>query len=233
MSNIGSSWSGSLDPSRPMQSSDFIWTKKKSLSKSYCEKLIEKYEKHKEQQHEGLVGVGVVNKSIKDTSDISMGNNPKVWKKEDKKFCSLIFDEMHEYFRYLQDVHVSFVAPSGNHLDFYDTGYMIQKYEPGGFYEWNQDWTILGTGSRVYTFIWYLNTIKKSDGGWTEFIDGTKIQPKAGKLVMFPATWTYLHRAYPPKVPKYIVTGWIYAKSKDEKAIEDLRDVSQREIDNV
>ena len=97
MSNIGSSWSGSLDPSRPMQSSDFIWTKKKSLSKSYCEKLIEKYEKHKEQQHEGLVGVGVVNKSIKDTSDISMGNNPKVWKKEDKKFCSLIFDEMHEY----------------------------------------------------------------------------------------------------------------------------------------
>ena len=65
MSDIGSSWSGSLDPSRPMQSPDFIWTKKKSLSKSYCEKLIKKYEYHKEQQHEGLVGVGVVNKSIK------------------------------------------------------------------------------------------------------------------------------------------------------------------------
>ena len=66
--------------------------------------------------------------------------------------------------------------------------------------------------SRVYTYIWYLNTIKKKDGGYTQFIDGTKMQPKAGRLVMFPALWPYLHRAFPPKVRKYICTGWIYAK---------------------
>ena len=50
---------------------------------------------------------------------------------------------------------------------------------------------------------------------------------------MFPVTWPYLHRAYPPKVPKYIVTGWIYAKSKDEKTIEEVRAATQRDLNNV
>ena len=47
--------------------------------------------------------------------------------------------------------------------------------------------------------------------GVTEFIDGTIITPKAGKLLIFPATWCYLHRGLPPKVGrKYIATGWLY-----------------------
>ena len=91
---------------------------------------------------------------------------------------------------------------------------MIQKYEPGGFYDWHNDWTLHDGCSRVYTYIWYLNTIKKKDGGYTQFVDGTKVQPKVGRLVIFPALWTYLHRAFPPQVPKYICTGWVYAKSR-------------------
>ncbi len=212
-------------------SSDFIWIKDKSLSKSFCKKMIEKYEKSKD-KHEGLVGNGRIDKSLKQTRDLSISNFKDKWQKEDEHLFQALRKGLNEYCAMCSERHYNLTL-SEDVLQLLDTGYMIQKYEPGGFYEWHQDWTILGTGSRVYTFIWYLNTIKKSDGGWTEFIDGTKIQPKAGKLVMFPATWTYLHRAYPPKVPKYIVTGWIYAKSKDEKAIEELRDVSQRELDNV
>ena len=54
----------------------------------------------------------------------------------------------------------------------------------------------------------YLNDVK--DGGYTEFIDGTKIQPKTGRILIFPATWTYIHRGYPPETEtKYICTGWL------------------------
>jgi hypothetical protein len=66
-------------------------------------------------------------------------------------------------------------------------------------------------GSRALTFIWYLNDV--TDDGYTEFIDGTRIQPETGKLLIFPATWTYLHRGVSPKTEtKYICTGWIYSK---------------------
>ena len=210
-------------------SSDFIWIKDKSLSKSFCKKMIEKYEKSKD-KHEGLVGIGRVDKSLKQTRDLSISNFKDKWQKEDEHLFQALRKGLNEYCTMCSEHHYNLTVSEDVH-EMIDTGYMIQKYEPGGFYDWHQDWTIIGSGTRLYTFIWYLNTIKKSDGGWTEFIDGTKIQPKAGKLVMFPATWTYLHRAYPPKVPKYIVTGWIYAKSKDEKTVEEIREEVQKQLE--
>ena len=59
--------------------------------------------------------------------------------------------------------------------------------------------------------IWYLNDVK--DGGYTEFIDGTRIQPEAGKLIIFPSTWDFLHRGVSPKTEtKYLCTGWVHAE---------------------
>ena len=93
------------------------------------------------------------------------------------------------------------------------TGYKLQRYEAGGFYDWHHDWQMSGGATRIFTFMWYLNTIKEEDEGYTEFADGTRLQPERGTLVMFPATWTFLHRGFPPKVRKYICNGWIFAKA--------------------
>ena len=91
-----------------------------------------------------------------------------------------------------------------------DTGYQIQKTQPGDYYIWHHDQTT----SRLVTFIWYLNDVK--DDGYTEFIDGTRIQPEAGKLIIFPATWDFLHRGVSPKTEtKYICTGWVHAEMMD------------------
>ena len=94
-----------------------------------------------------------------------------------------------------------------------DTGYKVQKYEPGGCYHWHHDWSMSSqpVASRIFTFMWYLNTIEEKDDGYTEFADGTKIQPVVGRLIFFPATWTFLHRGYPPKVSKYLCNGWIHS----------------------
>ena len=49
--------------------------------------------------------------------------------------------------------------------------------------------------------------------GYTEFKNGIKIQPEQGKLLIFPAVWSYIHRGFPPKTEtKYICTGWIHTE---------------------
>ena len=193
-------------------SSDFIWMKDKSLSKSFCKKIIEKYEKSKD-HHVGMVGNGRIDKSLKQTRDLSISNFKDKWQKEDEHLFQALRKGLSEYCEMCSEHHYNLTL-SEDVLELHDTGYMIQKYEPGGFYDWHNDWTMHDGASRVYTYIWYLNTIKKKDGGYTQFVDGTKVQPKVGRLVIFPALWTYLHRAFPPQVPKYICTGWIYAKSR-------------------
>ena len=198
-----------LNPSAT--STDFIWMKDKSLSKSFCKKMVERFDKSKD-SYDGLVGTGRVDKDLKQTKDLGISDIDG-WKKEDKILFQALKEGLDEYAAMCQAHHHN-LNVSGDILEVFDTGYMIQKYEPGGFYDWHHDWTMHDGCSRIYTYIWYLNTIKKKDGGYTQFIDGTKIQPKIGRLVIFPALWTYLHRAFPPQVSKYICTGWVYAKSR-------------------
>ena len=198
-----------LNPSAT--STDFIWIKDKSLSKSFCKKMVERFDKSKD-SYDGLVGTGRVDRSLKQTKDLGISDSD-AWKKEDNILFQALKEGLNEYGIMCKGHHHNLTV-SGDILDVFDTGYMIQKYEPGGFYDWHHDWTMHEGSSRIYTYIWYLNTIKKKDGGYTQFVDGTKVQPKIGRLVIFPALWTYLHRAFPPQVPKYICTGWVYAKGK-------------------
>ena len=100
---------------------------------------------------------------------------------------------------------------------------MMMKYlKNDGLYEWHNDFHLLGTSigdaddksgtCRILTYLFYLNTI--DEGGETEFIDGTKIKPEKGKLLIFPATWPYVHKGnMPVSSNKYIVTGWLLLKN--------------------
>lgn len=74
--------------------------------------------------------------------------------------------------------------------------------------------------SRFLSFIWYLNDVEI--GGETEFLNG-KVTPSTGKIVLFPATWTYLHKGCMPiSNDKYIITGWIGTKMLNESIFKDV-----------
>ena len=95
-----------------------------------------------------------------------------------------------------------------------DSGYQIQETKPHEFYDWHTDSSIKQrqlneVSVRNLTYLWYLNTVDQ--GGETEFYDGTKISPERGKLLLFPATWTFYHRGRPPlgNKNKYVCTGWL------------------------
>ena len=89
-----------------------------------------------------------------------------------------------------------------------DQGYQMQKTLPGDGYTWHSDFEVnQNNGIRHLTFIFYLNTV---DEGWTQFYNGDQVAPERGRVVIFPATWNYVHQGYPPKQNKYIVTGWVF-----------------------
>ena len=137
------------------------------------------------------------------------------------------------YFFTSYDIYKSFTAITNNFLNkFWDTAYkaytekysilneldkhrcysiQIQKTKPTeGYHVWHCETGTANTSNRLLTFILYLNDIE--EGGETEFLYYPKrIKPEAGKLILFPGSFTHTHRGNQPlKDTKYIVTGWIF-----------------------
>ena len=186
------------------KSSDFIYIQKDALPKSFCDNVIQKFELD-DRKRQGQVGSGV-RLDIKRSCDLSI-TGKEDWKSYDEAFFKSLNNALKEYLRFIPEEYIQFKA-LGRFED--DTGYQIQKTQPGDYYIWHHDQTT----SRLVTFIWYLNDVK--DDGYTEFIDGTRIQPEAGKLIIFPATWDFLHRGVSPKTEtKYLCTGWVHAEMMD------------------
>ena len=82
----------------------------------------------------------------------------------------------------------------------------IQKYiEGGGYHQYHQEH---GPRHSLRMLVWmlYLNDSKCG----TEFPQWNKIvKAKQGRLVIWPAFWTHVHRGVTPnKGTKYIATGW-------------------------
>lgn len=86
----------------------------------------------------------------------------------------------------------------------------IQKTSPGGGYHiWHCEDSARAIRNRLLVFTLYLNDIE--DGGETEFLYLSKrVQPKTGRMLIWPAGFTHTHRGNPPlKGDKYIITGWV------------------------
>jgi len=86
----------------------------------------------------------------------------------------------------------------------------VQYYKPGeGFLAWHSERTSRSepATSRVLVWLMYCHTIE--EGGGTEFIHQDYIcKSEKGKVVMWPADWTFTHRGVPCDEDKMILTGW-------------------------
>jgi len=196
--------SNNLDLVTPHTFSDLIWEKRNELTEEFCSRCIEKFEEDP-RKYQGVTGAGV-KLDTKQSIDLAI-SGVDAWEEEDAIFYESLNRCSKEYVKEFQGM----FSLDGPAEKFKDTGYQIQKTVPGGFYKWHTDFSCTNgdNAPRYLTFIWYLNDIHED--GYTEFIDGTRIQPETGKLIMFPATWTYMHRGYPPKSEeKYICTGWLH-----------------------
>ena len=88
----------------------------------------------------------------------------------------------------------------------------IQKTEPSeGYHVWHTEIDAGFPQSYHRHVAWtvYLNDIE--EGGETEFLHQKfRVKPKTGRLAMWPAGFTHVHRGNPPLTEtKFILTGWI------------------------
>ena len=95
----------------------------------------------------------------------------------------------------------------------------LQRYAPGeGFKRWHCDWTISDEATepvhRVLAWILYCNDVPE---GGTEFHwQGHHEEAQRGKLVIFPAGPSHIHRGrVSQEHTKTIATGWINAGSRE------------------
>lgn len=86
----------------------------------------------------------------------------------------------------------------------------IQKTLPGqGYHIWHFESDSIERCSRIAAWSLYLNTVK--EGGETEFLyQHKRVSAEMGRLVIWPATYTHIHRGNPPlEGEKFILTGWV------------------------
>ena len=86
----------------------------------------------------------------------------------------------------------------------------VQRTEPkGGYHVWHSEQgPDISSVRRVLVWTLYLTTHK--DSGETEFLQqGMRVAPEAGRVCIFPASFTHPHRGNPVyDKTKYIATGW-------------------------
>ena len=85
---------------------------------------------------------------------------------------------------------------------------LLQKTEPTNgyhlFHAENVNWNL---NNRTMARMVYLNDVE--EGGETEFLyQKLRVKPKKGTVLIWPGSYTHLHRGNPPMTDKYIATGW-------------------------
>jgi hypothetical protein len=203
---------------------EFIREYKNSISVEICDEIIRKFELE-EDKYSGRTITGV-NTHIKDTTDYVLYdyNNNKLIKDIWKNIDKILYDELHHklksYITELDDIFFNDISYNLFKNQFLsDDGFMIQKYKQGiGKYIYHHDFKVdmIQNRHRVITYLWYLNDV--DEGGTTEFLGGKlHIKPEKGKLILFPASWSFPHRGNVPiSSDKYIITGWFYEEDNEK-----------------
>jgi hypothetical protein len=201
---------------------DFIYINENSLCDELCDEIINFFENQEIGKFEGRTGSGL-DKKIKDTTDFVIPKDDIKW----AKIENLLERELSKNVKkYVEDINKTYrnANLNENSDDIFNIikdsvehrFFMIQRYDVNkGRYIYHHDFRVDDErkSHRVITYIWYLNDVL--DGGETDFFNGKiVITPKRGKLVLFPASWTYPHSGKMPKSSnKYIITGWLYNKN--------------------
>jgi hypothetical protein len=205
---------------------NYFYINPNSISKELCKTIINMFDVDNN-KYEGVT-YGGLNKNIKDTQDLVIPNTPNKtgfdkWSKIQKFLEKELAKNTKEYVKFLDDLVVKNHEKENTTSEYNSFGnvllnesFMVQKYtKQKGRYiyhnDFRSDW--IEKKYRVITYLWYLNTVE--EGGETEFWGTHTIKPETGKLLLFPASWTFPHRGKMPiSHDKYIITGWLYVNEK-------------------
>lgn len=185
----------------------FIYSKKGALSPEFCSNLIETFESSDLKYPGVLYGPkGHDSEGGKKSTDISFTPNmlnDKVWGESLLEITKAVNTGLEDYL-IRHELTFQNIDPLS-----IDSVFNLQRYLPQeGFFQWHCESATLEHSRRVLVWMIYLNDV--TDRGDTEFYYQHHFEsPEQGKLVIWPADFTHLHRGIAsPTQSKYILTGW-------------------------
>jgi len=189
---------------------DFIGVFENAIPDSLCDELIDAYEEGNDLNYSTNRQILGATPTKKQTG-ILFTNKERITD-------SVLFEHIHikvkqfvdcAWQQYAQYSEKYGVLESVASHRFYDS-IKIQKTKPAeGYHVWHCEADDREHGSRLLMVAGYLNDV--AEGGETEFLyQGHKEQAVAGKLVLWPGSYTHIHRGNPSyDKEKAIITGWI------------------------
>jgi hypothetical protein len=195
---------------------NFLYVNPFSICPDLAKDIIDLYETEEKGKYEGVTAGGL-DKNVKDTTDLVIGRQLPRW----TKVYNFLETELNKNVKeYLKQLNTKDYTNELSEREFRlvdakvitTDSMMIQRYiKQKGKYVYHNDASIKWETKsyRLFTFLWYLNTVE--EGGETEFWGNYRIKPEIGKLLLFPACWTFPHTGRVPiSDNKYIITGWLY-----------------------
>ena len=200
--------------------SSFIKVYDNTLTEEFCKSVCQKLDRDPRKKL-GVFGRDrETDVNFKSSLDLYISSLPE-WKDEDNIFYTTISQFLKKYKEDIQTFTGGDFSYGDRDDHYSDTGYQVKVYQPNGHYDWHSDYQVDAyAGVRTLTYIWYLND--DFDEGETEFCTGEKITPKTGRLLMFPASWMYVHKGCIVRNKnKYIATGWYHHQHPETKRMVD------------
>ena len=185
---------------------NFIGVYDNYITREECNKAIKLYEEQ--------------NKFNNTLNRIS-GERASILEKQDQQFFAAPFN-FHVWWERLKPMMLNFDLAWNHYIKnvgaleaygvpFHFADLKIQKTLPTeGYHIWHIEHSSRFEDlKRAFVFSIYLNDVE--EGGETEFLHFSKrVKSKTGRIVIWPASFPYLHRGNPPlSGEKYILTSWM------------------------
>ncbi len=168
------------------------------LEEDFCKQLVDKFERNKTAWIRR-------DSEFKCFNEINFGQIPLFAEDQNK-----IFNNVQPFIdRYVKEWGIKFFPQQ---MGFEQV--RMKRYEIGGKEEFREHVDVgdYPSARRFLVMFFYLNNV--GEGGETAFVDinhNIRVQPKAGRLLVFPPMWTHPHAGLAPiTCPKYIAGTYLH-----------------------
>ena len=168
------------------------------LQEHICKTLIEKFEVNQDQQvstdlegHRHFTEININQHKDWDTFVTGVYGNLRPYVAQYKKDCEITDTQWPKEYGFEQ--------------------IRMKRYLPNDKDEFKEHVDVgdYDSARRFLVFFLYLNSNFDGRTSFSEY--DMQVYPKAGRLLMFPPTWTYLHAGYKPKLEsKYIIGSYLH-----------------------
>lgn len=187
---------------------EFIYEIDNILPKNVCEQIIKRFKNDNKKEPSKIGPEGRVDHDVRKSTTLNISEH-KSWSDIDKILFDAITKAFSEYREYIKKYTLPHISDN-LFENIVDEGYTINEMKVGEFYEWHVDDMVKSQQRRALSCVMYLNTLEEDQGGCTEFWCGKKVRPQQGKILLFPSSWSYIHRSAPVKNSgvKYTCVTW-------------------------